>query len=149
MAAPPPPLIYLGFLIVGLTVNLFYPLSFSSSGTIVLLIFGLGIVACGLAVGASGLMAMRRAGVSPIPRKQPAKLVVDGPFRFSRNPLYVSLTIAYLGLSIALNTLWPLPFLAFAIAIVDRGVILQEERFLEKRFGEEYLSYKMRVRRWI
>jgi protein-S-isoprenylcysteine O-methyltransferase Ste14 len=149
VAAPPPPLIYLGFLIVGLILNLFYPLSFSSSGTIVLLILGLGIVACGLVVGSSGLMAMRRVGVSPIPWKQPAKLVTDGPFRFSRNPLYVSLTLMYLGISIALNNLWPLMLLAFAIAIVDRGVILQEERFLEKTFGEEYLSYKMRVRRWI
>jgi protein-S-isoprenylcysteine O-methyltransferase Ste14 len=146
---PLPPLIYLEFLIIGLAMNLYYPLSLSSSETAVIMILGLGVIACGLAVGAWALSAMWRAEVSPLPWKQPARLVVDGPFRFSRNPVYVSLAIMYLGLSVALNTLWPPAFLVFAIIIVDRGIILQEERFLEKKFGEEYLSYKVRVRRWI
>jgi protein-S-isoprenylcysteine O-methyltransferase Ste14 len=92
---------------------------------------------------------MKRADVSPLPWRAPGRLVVDGPFRFSRNPLYVSLTLMYLGISVAANALWPLAFLIFAVVIVDRGVILQEERFLEKRFGEEYRSYKARVRRWV
>jgi protein-S-isoprenylcysteine O-methyltransferase Ste14 len=149
IALPLPPLIYLGFLILGLAVNLYYPLSLSSSETAVIVILGLGVIACGLALGAWALSAMWRAGVSPLPWKQPARLVVDGPFRFSRNPVYVSLAIVYLGLSIALNTLWPPAFLGFALIIVDRGIILQEERFLEKKFGAGYLSYKVRVRRWI
>lgn len=134
IARPPPPLTYLIFLALGLVANLFYPLPFSSSGTIVLLILGLGIVTSGLAVGALALRAMKRAGVSPLPWRPPEKLVVDGPFRFSRNPLYISLTLMYFGISVAVNTLWPLAFLIFAVVIVDRETILQEERFLEKKF---------------
>jgi protein-S-isoprenylcysteine O-methyltransferase Ste14 len=52
----------------------------------------------------------------------------------------------YLGITVAVNTLWPLAFLVFAMVIVDRAVILQEEKFLEKKFGEEYRGYKARVR---
>jgi protein-S-isoprenylcysteine O-methyltransferase Ste14 len=149
MARPPPPLTYLVFLALGLGANLYYPLPLSSSGTIVLLILGVGIITIGLAVGALALRAMNRAGVSPLPWRAPGKLVMNGPFRFSRNPLYISLAVMCLGISIALNTLWPLAFLILAIVIVDRGTILREERFLEKTFGEEYCNYKARVRRWI
>lgn len=148
-ARPPPPLIYLAFLILGLSVNLFYPLPFWSTGTLVLLLLGLGIVLGGLAIGGFGLRAMMRAGVSPLPWKAPERLVTDGPFQHSRNPLYLSLAMIYLGLSVALNTIWPLGLLVFALVIVDRGVILREEKYLEKRFGEEYRSYKLKVRRWI
>ena len=146
---PPPPLIYLVFLAAGLIANLYDPLPLSSSETNVLLIPGLVVVVIGLSVGAVALRAMRRAGVSPLPWRTPGKLVVDGPFRFSRNPLYVSLAVMYVGITFAVNALWPLVFLVFPIVIVDRGTILQEEKFLEKKFGEEYRSYKARVRRWI
>jgi protein-S-isoprenylcysteine O-methyltransferase Ste14 len=142
-------LTYLVFLGLGLVANLYYPLPFLSSGTTVLLILGLVTVAIGLAVGAAALRAMKRAGVSPLPWRAPGKLVVDGPFRFSRNPLYISLTVMYLGIAVTANTLWPLAFLVFAMVIVDRETILKEEKFLEKKFGEEYRSYKARVRRWI
>lgn len=145
----PPPLIYLVFLVMGLVANLYYRIPFSSPGNIVLLVLGLGIIASGLAFGALALGSMKSAGVSPLPWRAPGKLVVNGPFRFSRNPLYISLTLMYLGISVANNTLWPLAFLVFALIIVDRETILQEERFLEKKFGEEYRSYKARVRRWI
>ncbi len=149
IALPLPPLIYLGFLILGLTANLVYPLPLSSPETTLVLFLGVGVVACGLLFGASALWAMCRAGVSALPWKQPARLVSDGPFRFSRNPIYVSLAVAYAGLSVALNTIWPLAFLIFAIVTVDRRIILQEEKFLEKKFGEEYRSYKVKVGRWI
>jgi len=145
----PPPLTYLVFLILGLLANLYYPVSFSSSGSIVPLALGLVIVTIGLLVGGYALRAMTRAGVTPVPWRAPEKLVIDGPFRFSRNPLFISLTVMYIGISVVANTIWPLGFLVFALVIVNRETVLQEERFLEKKFGEEYRSYKMRVRRWI
>ena len=110
---------------------------------------GLVIVTIGLLVGGYALRAMTRAGVTPVPWRAPEKLVIDGPFRFSRNPLFISLTVMYIGISVVANTIWPLGFLVFALVIVNRETVLQEERFLEKKFGEEYRSYKMRVRRWI
>lgn len=149
IALPLPPLIYLGFLILGLTANLVYPLPLSSPETTLIVFLGVGVVACGLAFVAWALWAMWRAGVSALPGREPARLVLDGPFRFSRNPIYISLAIMYTGLSVALNIVWPLAFLIFAIVTVDRMIILREEGFLEKKFGEEYLSYKVKVRRWI
>lgn len=148
ISRPPPPVIYLAFLIAGLLVNSYYQIPLSS-GTIILWILGAGILLGGLTVGASALNAMRRARVSPIPWKDPPKLVVDGPFRFSRNPLYVSLAVMYIGISVAANSIWPLILLPLAIVIVDRRVIVAEEKLLEKKFGENYRNYKSRVRRWL
>jgi protein-S-isoprenylcysteine O-methyltransferase Ste14 len=149
IALPLPPLIYLGFLFLGLAANLIRPLPLSSPETTLVLFLGIGVVACGLAFGAWALWVMWRTGVSAVPGREPTRLVSDGPFRFSRNPIYISLAVMYTGLSVALNTFWPLALLIFAIATVDRMIILQEEKFLEKKFGQEYLSYKLKVRRWI
>ena len=113
------------------------------------MLLGLGVVIGGLGIGGLGLRAMMRAGVSPTPWKVPGRLVKDGPFGYSRNPLYLSLALVYLGITVSVNTVWPLASLVFALVIVDRGVIRQEEKFLEKRFGEEYQSYKLKVRRWM
>jgi protein-S-isoprenylcysteine O-methyltransferase Ste14 len=76
-------------------------------------------------------------------------LVVDGPFRFTRNPLYLSLTLLYSGTALLLNLLWVVLLLPIALVIMQFGVISREERYLEKKFGQEYLRYKTRVRRWI
>jgi protein-S-isoprenylcysteine O-methyltransferase Ste14 len=74
---------------------------------------------------------------------------MHGPFRFSRNPQYLSVNIIYTGIAISFNALWPIVFLPVVLVIMREGVIKREERYLERKFGEEYLSYKARVRRWI
>ena len=75
--------------------------------------------------------------------------MVDGPFRFSRNPLYLSLTGLYLGLAMLINTAWPPLLLPVLLAFLHWGVIRREERYLEVKFGSTYLNYKARVRRWL
>lgn len=76
-------------------------------------------------------------------------LVIHGPYRFSRNPIYLSLISICLGIGIFADNIWVLPALAAAILYLFYKVIAIEERYLEARFGEEYLTYKQRVRRWI
>ena len=76
-------------------------------------------------------------------------LVTGGPFRFSRNPLYISLTLLYLAVSILVKTLWPLFFLPFVLLVMIKGVIVREERHLERIFSEQYMRYKERTRRWL
>ena len=76
-------------------------------------------------------------------------LVNVGPYRFSRNPLYLAMSIALLGVGLASNTYWTLLLLPLAMAYMHFYVILLEERHLERLFGDEYLAYKSRVRRWI
>ncbi|KKS25833.1 MAG: hypothetical protein UU84_C0036G0009 [Candidatus Yanofskybacteria bacterium GW2011_GWC2_41_9] len=74
--------------------------------------------------------------------------MTSGPFQFTRNPMYLSLTSIYIGLSLIINTYWLLLFLPFVLIILHYGVILREEKYLEKKFKEEYVSYKSQVRRW-
>jgi protein-S-isoprenylcysteine O-methyltransferase Ste14 len=78
-----------------------------------------------------------------------SSLIQDGPFRYSRNPGYLSLTMLYAGIAVARNALWAILALPLVLYVIQREVIEREERYLERSFGEEYLNYKARVRRWV
>ncbi|HEY3120321.1 MAG TPA: isoprenylcysteine carboxylmethyltransferase family protein [Vicinamibacteria bacterium] len=106
----------------------------------------------GVAGGALIVWAMatfRRARTSVDPRKPATTVVSDGPYRFTRNPIYLSLALLTAALSLHMNLLGPLLVLPVVLVVVDRAVIAREERYLERKFGEEYRSYKSRVRRWL
>ena len=143
----PPPLIYLAGLVIGLLLPHPVPGPIFPRGPSA----GVGAVLIATAVGISwwGVRDMRRAGTAVNPRIASSALVTTGPFAFSRNPLYVSLTLCYLGIAIAAQSLWALVLLPVILVVVQFGVIHREERYLEKRFGAEYLRYKARVRRWV
>ena len=81
--------------------------------------------------------------------KPVSSLVEDGPFRYSRNPGYLSLTMLYAGIAILRNALWAILLLPLVLYVMKREVIEREERYLQRTFGEEYLAYKRRVRRWV
>ena len=84
-----------------------------------------------------------------IPTNEPTNsLVFKGPFRFSRNPIYLSMVSLLLGVGIWTNSLWFIGLAALVVVLLFWGVISREERYLERMFGEEYLNYKRRVRRW-
>ena len=76
-------------------------------------------------------------------------MVTQGPFQYTRNPAYLSMTIIYTGISSLVNALWAILLLPVALLVIQRGVIEREERYLERKFGEEYIRYKAQVRRWI
>jgi protein-S-isoprenylcysteine O-methyltransferase Ste14 len=76
-------------------------------------------------------------------------LVTDGLYAYSRNPIYIALTLIYLGLTIAANSVWSIVFLVPILVIIRYGVIAREERYLERKFGDAYAEYRKRVRRWI
>jgi protein-S-isoprenylcysteine O-methyltransferase Ste14 len=80
--------------------------------------------------------------------KPSLKIVMHGPFRFTRNPLYFANVVAYLGLTLILNTVWPLILITPMLLVFNRGIIQREERYLQAKFGDEYLAYKARVPRW-
>ncbi len=96
-----------------------------------------------------GVRVLRRAGTTVRPDKPSEKLVTSGPFRFSRNPLYLALTLIYAGVAIAANSGWALLLLIPVILIMGRFVIGREEAYLARTFGEEYERYKGAVRRWL
>jgi protein-S-isoprenylcysteine O-methyltransferase Ste14 len=81
--------------------------------------------------------------------KPVSSLVQDGPFRYTRNPGYVALAMLYIGIAVLRNALWAMVLLPLVLYVIQREVIEREERYLERTFGEEYLDYKVRVRRWV
>ena len=143
----PPPILYLGMLVVGLVLSAVFPTPFLSGGLPAAV--GVLLVALGLVVGASAMVTMRRAGESPNPTEPTRTLVVNGPFRFTRNPLYLALTLIYAGIALAFSSLWALALLVVVLLIMDRSVIASEEQYLQGQFGDSYLQYKARVRRWL
>ena len=94
-------------------------------------------------------ICMWRARTNINPLLPTTSLVTSGPYRFSRNPLSVSLVVLYLGLSLRLDTLWPLLLFVPLLIVFHYGVIQREERYLERKFGETYRNYCLNVRRWI
>ena len=143
----PPPLIYLGFLVVGLVVDYLWPIGFLPGSWRVPL--GALLVSIGLVLAMLGLHEFRRAGTDVSPRKPSKALVTGGIYAHTRNPLYLALTFVYLGITSATDDLWLLSLTVPLLIVVRYGVIGREERYLRVRFGEEYRQYKERVRRWI
>jgi protein-S-isoprenylcysteine O-methyltransferase Ste14 len=142
-----PPLAFLAALGLGLFLHWWMPVRLLPA----LFSRPLGAVLClaSIAVGIGGSVTMRRAGTNVRPDRPVTALVTGGPFRFSRNPLYLSLTALYLGITLLCDALWPLATLVPLLAVVHWRIVLREERFLEAKFGDEYRAYKTRVRRWI
>ncbi|MDA9504851.1 isoprenylcysteine carboxyl methyltransferase [Bradyrhizobium sp. CCBAU 11386] len=147
---PWPPIIYLAAIAVSVLLNVFYPLPwFGQPLSSILVVLGwLMIVAC-VALNISAIRAMRRAGTTVRPDRGTDHLVMDGPFSITRNPLYVAGTLLVLGIGLVSGIAWFLLLAILAAFTVQKLAIEREERHLHARFGETYLDYARRVRRWI
>ena len=143
----PPPLIYAGALAAGLLANRRYHMPILPRR--IARTLGWPLVACGLAVGFLGSREMRRAETTLDPPKPATTIVTGGPFRYTRNPLYLSMTLIYGGISALADALLPVLLLPIVLRLMRRGVIEREERYLERKFGDEYIEYKVRTPRWI
>lgn len=141
----PPPLIYAIPLVAGLLLNHWHPVRVLPVGAAAPV--GIACVLLGL-VGLPAILAFRRAQTSPMPWRPTTALVTTGPYRFTRNPMYVSFTLFYAGVGFWANALWPFVLFPVVIVVMQIGVIAREEAYLERVFGEEYRAYRRRVRRW-
>jgi len=143
----PPPLTYLLPLVFGLLLDRRIHLPFlprSVARSLGWLLLGNGVLLNGWFN-----FTMRRTDTPIDPRKPVSKLVTDGPFRYTRNPAYLSLTLIYAGVAVLRNALWAILFLPLVLYVIRRDQIEREEQYLERVFGEEYLAYKRSVRRWV
>ena len=143
----PPPFLYAIPLAAGLLLHWAHPIVLMPRGAAVPL--GVLLVALGLALVGFAMGSFFRARTSPIPIKPTTAIVETGPYRFTRNPMYVGLAALYLGVTLWVDSLWPVLFLPIALFTIQRFVIVREERYLEAKFGDQYRGYKARVRRWI
>ncbi|HEY7608250.1 MAG TPA: isoprenylcysteine carboxylmethyltransferase family protein [Alphaproteobacteria bacterium] len=143
----PPPLILLAFLSAGFALDWLRPAAFLPSA--VQYALGAALIALAVALAAAAMTCFLRAGTN-IPTYRPATaLVVVGPYRFTRNPIYAGMLLFVLGLGVVIDNIW-LMALAVPFALMLRyGVIAREERYLDAKFGEAYRAYRAKVRRWI
>src|SRR5215211_2799731 len=143
----PPPLTYLLTLLLGLVLDRRLHVPFLPHG--VARVLGWPLVGGGMALATWFIRTMRAADTTLDVNKPVSTLVQDGPFRYSRNPGYLSLLMIYAGIAILRTALLAMLFLPLLVVVTKRELIEREERYLERTFGEEYLAYKRRVRRWV
>jgi protein-S-isoprenylcysteine O-methyltransferase Ste14 len=144
----PPPILFAFVFGLAMLLNWIHPLAIAPrsirmewAGTILIDISGL------LALWATVYMIKARTRINPL--RPTTALVTGGPYRFSRNPMSLSLVILFVGLALRLDTLWPLLLLLPLLVVYHYGVVQREERYLERKFGDMYRNYRSVVRRWI
>ncbi len=142
-----PPLIWLVCAVISGLVHLMFPHRMMSHGVALPIGIALALAAPSLAIWA--LLVMKKAGTNVNPSAPALTIVRDGPYRFTRNPMYLALCVLQVGLSFLLNDWLALLFVIPLALVLHYGVILREERYLEAKFGEQYLALKREVRRWI
>ncbi|MDD9907304.1 MAG: isoprenylcysteine carboxylmethyltransferase family protein [Rhodospirillaceae bacterium] len=144
----PPPLIFLAGLVAGYGMDYLWPtppLPFDREiGYMIGAVYG----AIGIGVAVAALLGFRRAGTSPEPWHPTSALVVQGIYRRTRNPMYLGMTLIYLGITAAFGGLWMAVTLLPVLVVMHYGVIAREERYLEAKFGDGYRDYTASVRRW-
>lgn len=145
----PPPLIYLGFLLAGWGLGRLAGLPSIGGDAVARMVIAGLLIGFGLALELWAIGAFRRRRTAVQPWKPSTALVAEGPYRFSRNPIYLGFAVTYLGLALALASWLALALLVPCLLVVDRGVIAREERYLSAKFGASYDAYCGRVRRWI
>ena len=141
-----PPIVFLAAVLLGSVLNRAWPLALVPS---TLRWLGLVMVLCAVLLFVLSYREFRAAGTSVRGSERSTTIVRTGPYRFSRNPIYVSFILLVAGLTVWRNDLWLLVTLVPAVGIIAGVVIPREERFLERNFQDQYLSYKAAVRRWL
>lgn len=146
----PPPLIFVaGFLLALALERWLVSLRFDERWRPVLTPSGWLLIALGAALMAWAIVTFTRARTTVLPYRPASRVVTSGPFRFSRNPIYVADTVIYAGVSLLTRMAWPLVILPLVLATLYTFVIRREERYLGEAFGTEYAEYRRRVRRWV
>jgi protein-S-isoprenylcysteine O-methyltransferase Ste14 len=145
----PPPFIAAGVFVLSYAVHRFAPLRLAADPGVAQHAAGWALVAVAVLLSGSAVFLFRRAGTTPNPTRPTTALVVHGPYRFTRNPMYVGFAVLYVGVTLLVNSAWPFVFFPVLITLLDRLVIVREEAYLEAKFGDAYRSYKAQVRRWM
>ncbi|MBU3055576.1 methyltransferase family protein [Pseudomonas indica] len=142
-----PPLIYLIFVLFAWALSRQLPIPLPDNDWT--RYAGWGLIDAGLLlmIWAALLMARHKTTINPF--RKPQQLLEKGPFRFSRNPIYLGDTLIYCGIGLLLANLWPWLLLPLLIVCMNRGVIRYEESLLTRLFGDAYRAYQARVRRWL
>jgi protein-S-isoprenylcysteine O-methyltransferase Ste14 len=143
----PPPLIFLGFILCACLIHLYWPVSFPSST--ILKFIGVVVIILGLAVVIAASRIFKKVDTNIEPWKPTSKIVSNGVFAYSRNPIYMAFCLVPIGVGFIVGSYWILMSFFPAAITVYFVAIKKEEIYLEQKFGDEYLTYKSNVRRWV
>ncbi|MBM3584391.1 MAG: isoprenylcysteine carboxylmethyltransferase family protein [Alphaproteobacteria bacterium] len=143
----PPPLLALATIALGLALDAIWPAPLF--GPTAQAVVGGALLLAGLGLVAACALRFRRAGTNVPTYRPTTALVTDGPYRFSRNPIYIALLVTLAGLGIAVDSAWLLAGLVPLFVVLRWGVVAREERYLEAKFPDAYPAYMERVRRWL
>lgn len=144
----PPPLVALLLITVGLGLHFVFPVLLLPEGWVQFVV-AVPLAVLGVALAAGSVKRFDRAGTDERYAEPTSVVVQDGLYRHTRNPMFVGLVLIHLGVVVALNAAWALIGVPVLIIYLRYGVISREERFLEKRFGDDYRNYKRTAPRWI
>src|SRR5262245_24567826 len=145
----PPPLILLGFLALAAVLEALAPSATATLFPQARYVAGAALFIAGLLIGIAGVRRLRAAATNISTDLPTTALVVDGIYGQSRNPLYLAMALAYIGLAIASGSIWAIGLVVPLLVLMHVGVISREERYLEREFGDAYRRYKSHVRRWL
>ena len=143
-----PPIAWALAIIAGLGVGWLYPLRFVPA-PIPCALAGSGVFAVGFALAIWAIVMIRRAGTRVETNKPTTAIVANGPYRLTRNPIYIGMFLGQTGLAIGFDNLWLLAMLVPFYFVIRYGVIAREETYLDRKFGAAYRGYKSRVPRWL
>ncbi|WP_136440996.1 methyltransferase family protein [Pacificoceanicola onchidii] len=145
-----PPLLSVAAPVAAVALEWLVPLGvLPAAGSLVIVIPGLGLLGLAGWLAVSGEKAFRRAGTNVDPRQAALVLVQDGPYRFTRNPMYLGMVVLQVGLALTFSLDWALLGAIMVWTILDRAVVVREEAYLTERFGEAYRGYLAQSRRWL
>jgi protein-S-isoprenylcysteine O-methyltransferase Ste14 len=143
-----PPVLHLVAILLGVAAHWYLRIEFSLD-LVFRAVVGWTLVGVGIATSIWFSLAFRRTGQDRHPNTPTPAIITTGLYRYSRNPAYVALVAIQVGVALLLDNVWILVTLLPALVVIHYGVIIREEVYLERRFGDEYLRYKANVRRWL
>lgn len=144
-----PPVVFLAAFLVAVVLELIFPTrAFHALGRFGDAV-GMLLAAAGFLIGAWALLAFRAGGENPSPNTRTDQVLTSGPYRFSRNPIYVAMALVSFGMAFAFSNAWLLATTVIALIVIRFFVIAREEKYLQAKFGGAYTAYKRKVRRWV
>jgi protein-S-isoprenylcysteine O-methyltransferase Ste14 len=145
----PPPLVFLVSIVLGVVLHYGVSRLYVPFGRALQLVTSVLLVVGGLSLAGSAFGLFKRSGQDPKPWKPSPSLLLQGPYRFTRNPIYVGMTMLQVAVGLALDDLWVVLLAAPSLLVVHFTAVLPEEAYLEERFGDPYRQFKATVRRYL
>jgi protein-S-isoprenylcysteine O-methyltransferase Ste14 len=144
-----PPLVPLVTILLGVALHRQWPIPLHMPAPARYWLGGTVVLLAVLGLGLRSVILFRRSGQSELPWKPTPEIVDEGPYRFTRNPMYLQMVVVCMGFFVILSNAWILILTPVCAALLQRFAILPEEEYLERKFGDEYRDYTRRVRRWL